>query len=82
MKTNKLVEEIQNTIKYKFKNKNNLINSLTHPGFYRSYNKSKKYIPNEFERLEFLGDRVLGLIVASLIYNKFKDFNEGYLTKK
>ena len=42
MKTNKLVEEIQNTIKYKFKNNNNLINCLTHPGFYRSYNKSKK----------------------------------------
>ena len=82
MNQNKLVEEIQNIIKYEFKNKIYLKNSITHPGFYRSYTKSKKKIANEFERLEFLGDRVLGLIVASMIYNKFNDFNEGDLSKK
>ena len=82
MNKKKSVEEIQNIIKYKFKNKINLNNCLTHPGFNMSYRKSKKKIANEFERLEFLGDRVLGLIIASLIYNKYKNFNEEDLTKK
>ena len=42
MNKNKPVEEIQNIIKYKFKNNKNLNNCLTHPGFYKSYSKSKK----------------------------------------
>ena len=82
MNQNISVEEIQNIIKYKFKNIIILKNCLTHPGFYKSYSNSNIKIANEFERLEFLGDRVLGLIVASLVYDKFKDFNEGDLTKK
>ena len=82
MNENKTLYEIQNIIKYKFKNKKNLINSLIHPGFYKKYSQSKQKITSEFERLEFLGDRVLGLIIASLIFNKFQDLNEGDLTKK
>lgn len=35
----------------------------------------------EFQRLEFLGDRVIGLILASELYDKFKDFDEGSLAK-
>jgi len=37
---------------------------------------------NEFERLEFLGDRVLGIVVAFLIFDEYKNFNEGSLTQK
>ena len=33
----------------------------------------------EFERLEFLGDKILGLSIASLIFKKFNNFNEGSL---
>ena len=82
MNQNISVEEIQNIINYKFKNIIILKNCLTHPGFYKNYSVSNIKVANEFERLEFLGDRVLGLIVASLVYDKFKDFNEGDLTKK
>lgn len=35
----------------------------------------------EFQRLEFLGDRVIGLVLASVLYEKFKDFDEGSLAK-
>lgn len=76
------IQEIQKILNYKFKNNQNLKNSLTHPSIYKnikSFNK-KKY--NEFERLEFLGDRVLGLVVASIIFNKYKKYNEGELSKK
>ena len=75
----KKIEEIQNILQYKFKNLNNLKSSLIHPS---SFKKNKSIYIYEFERLEFLGDRVLGLAVAFLIFNKFKDYNEGDLSKK
>ena len=78
----KQIKDIQKILYYKFKNKKNLINCLTHPSIYKFQNDLKKNIVNEFERLEFLGDRVLGLIIASLIFNKFNHYNEGDLTKK
>ena len=34
------------------------------------------------EKLEFLGDRVLGIVIAFLIFDKYKNFNEGSLTQK
>ncbi len=81
MISSKSIEEIQEIIKYKFKNKQNLKNSLSHPSINKKI-KVKKNIVNEFERLEFLGDRVLGIVVASLLFNEFKNLNEGDLTKK
>ena len=71
----------ENRIGYKFKNKSILLESLTHP----SSLKDKNVLigeANQFERLEFLGDRVLGLIIASLLFNKHKDLDEGDMSKK
>ena len=78
---NKL-KEIQTILKYKFKDENILVNSLTHPSYYKDLKKINKNLFNEFERMEFLGDRVLGLVVSTLIFNQFNKFNEGSLTKK
>ena len=58
---------------YEFKDKSLLKTSLTHPSF------SKK---NNYERLEFLGDRVLGLIISNEIFNIYSDDSEGNLAKK
>lgn len=58
---------------YKFKNKLLLKCSLTHPSF------SKK---DNYERLEFLGDRVLGLIISHEIFHSYPDDREGDLAKK
>ena len=70
----------EKNIKYKFKDLNFLKQSLTHPSFYiDSKSLEKKY--NNFEKLEFLGDRVLGLVVASLLFNKNIN-KEGDLSKK
>jgi len=82
MITKKNISIFEKKIGYFFKNKSLLINALTHPSFI-SENKKKLLPDNEdFERLEFLGDRVLGLSVASLIYKKFNKKNEGDLSKK
>ena len=76
------IEEIQKILKYEFKNKKNLINSLIHPSVYINKKKINNHLVNEFDRLEFLGDRVLGLVIASLIFEKFSKYNEGSLSKK
>lgn len=59
-----------------FENKNFLITGLTHSSY---VNEHKSCEPNE--RLEFLGDAVLGFIIAEYCYNNFQS-REGELTKK
>ena len=81
MINDKKIKNIQKILKYKFINIENLQNSLTHPSTFKNNKSLKDKSINEFDRLEFLGDRVLGLIVASLIFKQFKNYNEGYLSK-
>ena len=64
---------LEKKIKINFKNKNLLIRSLTH----KSYDKK-----NNNEKLEFLGDRVLGLIIAKKLLEIYPDEKEGILDKK
>ncbi|HRU00698.1 MAG TPA: ribonuclease III, partial [Victivallales bacterium] len=63
-------------IGYKFKNENYLIEALTHPSY--SGENSLNY---NNQRLEFLGDSVLQLIVTTYLYVKYPDTDEGELTK-
>ena len=63
-------------INYKFKNHNYLDLAITHS----SFNEKKKY--TNYERLEFLGDRVLGLVIAELVFKKHYKEKEGELSKR
>ncbi len=63
-----------NDINYDFKDCELLETSLTHS----SFNKNK----NNFEKLEFLGDRILGLIISINLFKNFKKDSEGELAKK
>ena len=78
----KLLENFQDNIQFNFKNKDNLLKALIHPSFIKDKKISEVNSTNEFERLEFLGDRVLGIVIAFLIFDKHKNFNEGSLTQK
>lgn len=71
-KTKNDFKDLQACLNYKFKDINNLKKALTH--------KSTKLEFNN-ERLEFLGDAVLDLIVAEYLYFKFKNISEGDLSK-
>ena len=82
MITKKKVDQFEKHIGYIFKNKNLLIESLIHPSFIKDSKASKFSSSNDFERLEFLGDRVLGLAISSIIYKKFTSSNEGDLSKR
>lgn len=74
----KLLKEFQRKINYRFNDVELLRVALTH----RSYAKTgeKDWLPSN-ERLEFLGDSVLGLIVSEFLYGKYPDKLEGGLTK-
>ncbi len=69
----KPLKELQQKIGYTFKDENLLRVALTHSSTGSTFN---------YERLEFLGDRVLGLIIASLLFEKFPDEKEGDLAKR
>lgn len=67
--------EFEKKIGYKFKNRQLLTRALTHS----SYANERKTEDNE--RLEFLGDSVLGLITAEYLFKRLKKNQEGTLTK-
>lgn len=67
----------EDTIKYSFNNKSLLVCALTHS----SYANEHKYGAVCNERLEFLGDAVLDLVVSRYIYECFEEMPEGDLTK-
>ncbi len=66
------IKPLETVLQYDFKNKQLLIEALTHKSYKQPYNN---------ERLEFLGDAVLDLIVGEYLFQKFRDFDEGKLSK-
>jgi len=70
---------LETKIGYIFKNKDLLLNSMLHTSFVNE-NYSLKLTSNE--RMEFLGDAVLELVISEYLYNNFKDKNEGILSLK
>ena len=73
-----MLEEFQQKLGYTFKNPQLLQNALTHSSY---ANEHKKEGMGSNERLEFLGDAILGLVVAEHLYRTHPDKPEGELTK-
>ncbi len=69
----KLINDLEKILDYNFKDKNLLHKALTHKSFSNSVNN---------EKLEFLGDRVLGLIISKELIEKYPDEKEGIIDKK
>ena len=67
---------LEERIGYQFKNKKYLRRALTHS----SYSNESKEKPESNERMEFLGDAVLSLVVSNYIFHRFH-LDEGDLTK-
>ncbi|MEC7099391.1 MAG: ribonuclease III [Pseudomonadota bacterium] len=70
---NKKLQELESAIKYSFKDKTLLHQALTHKSFSNISNN---------EKLEFLGDRVLGLIISKKLLDKYPNEKEGTIDKK
>ncbi len=73
------ISELEEKIGYVFKNKKLIETALTHSSYYHE-NRDKKDIKYN-ERLEFLGDSVLSIVVSSYLFEKYKEKKEGDLTK-
>ena len=70
--------QIQKIVGYRPKNKTLYVKAFTH----RSMNvKDKNGMPLNYERLEFVGDAMLGAVIASYLYSEVPEGDEGYLTK-
>lgn len=68
-------DELLKKINYKFKDIGILKQALTHPSY-----ASKMNIPDN-ERLEFLGDSIIGFIITKKLFEEFPNYDEGLLTK-
>ena len=71
----KKLRPLEEVIKYNFQDKNLFYKSLIHTS------ASKEKI-SSMERFEFLGDRVLGLIISEELFNRYPNLKEGELSKK
>jgi len=69
---NKNIEALQKVLDYKFKDEKLIIEALTHKSYKQPYDN---------ERLEFLGDAVLDLVVGEYLFFKFSNADEGKLSK-
>ncbi|MBQ7256017.1 MAG: ribonuclease III [Oscillospiraceae bacterium] len=73
-----MLSKLEQALSYTFKNKQLLKNALTHSS-YANENRASKCPDNE--RLEFLGDSILGFVIADALYQQFPDKPEGELTR-
>lgn len=71
------MQPLESRIDYKFRNSLLLAEALTHPSM--AYESKKPHFDNQ--RLEFLGDAVLQLIITEELFRLFPQYSEGQLTK-
>lgn len=73
----KKLDALAKTLGHEFANPELLRRALTH-----SSAKARTPSARDYERLEFLGDRVLGLVVAEMVLERFPEANEGELARR
>jgi len=77
LKPEEKINELESLLKYTFTSKSLLNEALTHPSFLGLQSGCKHN-----QRLEFLGDAILGAVISTWLYQKFEDNNEGKLSEK
>jgi ribonuclease III len=73
-----LYQELMRLIGYNFKDESLLIQALTHASYINEHPELRE---KDNERLEFLGDAVLDLVVGDLLYSQYPDADEGILSR-
>ncbi|MCR5582762.1 MAG: ribonuclease III [Eggerthellaceae bacterium] len=72
----KKLDLAQDILGYRFTNERYLLSAITHPSAVEG-----KPVKFSYERLEFLGDSILGAVVADAAFHKFSEIDEGGLTR-
>lgn len=68
---------VEETIGYKFKNRELLEQAITHTSF---FNEKKEFRKSDNEKLEYLGDAILNCIISIILFKKYRDRHEGFLS--
>ncbi|HVN96997.1 MAG TPA: ribonuclease III [Syntrophorhabdaceae bacterium] len=68
---------LEKTIQYTFKDRGLYEQAVTHSS---CFNEKKEARPSDNEKLEYLGDAILNTVISVLLYKKYKDRNEGFLS--
>lgn len=74
------ISSFQDILGLRFRDPDLLTQALTHRSFVNEY-RDKDSLVRDNERLEFLGDSVLDIIVADMLFQKYPDVSEGELTR-
>ncbi len=75
------LERLQEQLGYNFGDRAVLLQSLTHKSYGHEYFQDKAIALRDNERLEFLGDAILDVIVSDILLESFPNANEGHLSK-
>ncbi len=79
MERDSSLSDIERIIGYEFNDRSLLVDALTRRSF---WHENRETCSGNNERMEFLGDAVLGLVIADVLYREFSDDEEGELQKK
>lgn len=72
------VQQLEQLLEYRFSDQALLVQALTHPSYLHEAGESDG---GDYQRLEFLGDSVLALLLAEMLYNHYPDWDEGALSQ-
>src|SRR3954463_5979891 len=75
------LERLQERLGYAFGDRAILLQALTHKSFGHEFFQEKPIALRDNERLEFLGDAILDVIVSDILLEAFPNANEGHLSK-
>lgn len=71
------LQQLEQLLEYTFSDKSLLLQAVTHPSYlHESCGES-----GDYQRLEFLGDSVLGLLLAEMLYEQYPEWSEGALSQ-
>src|SRR3954469_14641159 len=74
-------EQLQEKIGYTFGDRGVLLQSMTHTSYGHEFLQEKPIALRDNERLEFLGDAILDVVVSDILLEAFPSANEGQLSK-
>lgn len=72
------VTQLESLLEYTFIDQTLLVQAVTHPSYPHEVNEHRS---GDYQRLEFLGDAILGMLLAEMLYNRYPEWHEGALSQ-
>ncbi len=72
------IQQLEHLLEYSFHDKSLPVQALTHPSYLHEISTNNS---GDYQRLEFLGDAVIGLLLAELLYERYPNWDEGALSQ-